>query len=117
MFQVQGTGTKVFLSGGVMTTKQNRTGVLHTSGMTHLRGLRIESNATNDVDNKPVVVSGSGLILDGCTLLAPALADSVFASSAQTVKVYGTTYANKAKNANVTIQAGLGTLVADANVT
>jgi hypothetical protein len=96
---------------------QNVAGISHTAGKTFARQVRIETNATNDVDNKPVTLAGAGCVLDGCTLLAPALADSIYAGSAQTVKIYGTTYANKAKNANVTVQAGLGTLVADANVT
>lgn len=117
MIRVKGTSTKAIIQGGYMATVQNRAGITHENGLTHVVGMRIETNATNDVDNKPVVLSAAGCILDDCTLLAPALADSIYAGSAQTVKIYGTTYANKAKNANVTVQAGLGALVADANVT
>ncbi len=114
--EVKGTATKAYIQGGVIKTPANVTAVDHTAGFTQLSKVRIETDLTNDADNYPVKIQGAGLVLDGCTLIAPALADSIYAGSALTAKVYGTSYTNKAKNANVTIQAGLGTLVADAAV-
>lgn len=109
--------SKLVLSNAEVIGALDRTGVQHSAGISVVKNVRIDTTATNDVDNKPVIVGAAGLILDGCTLLAPALADSIYAAAAQTVKIYGTTFANKAKHANVTVQAGLGTLVADSNVT
>jgi hypothetical protein len=112
--KTDGANATLYLDAGVFKMTQNVTGVLHTAGKTVARGVRIETNATNDADNNPMKATGAGLIIDGCTLLAPALADSIAGTA--TVKIYGTTYTNKAKNAGVTVQAGLGTLVVDSNV-
>lgn len=113
--ETNGANSTLYINGGVFKMSTNYGGINHIAGKTVATGVRIECNATNDVDNIPVKIGGAGCILDGCTLLAPALADSIDGSG--TVKIYGTTYANKAKDAAVTVQAGLGTLVVDVNVT
>jgi len=104
------------VTGGIWKTV-GAEAIWHAGGTTRIKGVTIKSNGSNNAAYYCANVTGSGLIFENCTLIAPALADSIYAASAQTVKVYGTTYTNKAKNANITIQAGLGTLVADANVT
>lgn len=113
--ETNGANATLYINGGVSKMTQNFVGIHHVSGKTIASGVRIECNSTNDADNIPARATGAGLILDGCTLLAAALADSIGGNA--TVKVYGNTYANKAKNGSVTIQAGLGTLVVDAAVT
>ena len=107
-------GGTLILRGGICKVTNGK-GLSHTSGTSRIKNLIIDTTTTNNSANNPVSLSAAGCILDGCTLLAPALADSI--TGAFTVKIYGTTYANKAKNAGTTVQAGLGTLVADANVT
>lgn len=104
------------VTGGIWQTAAAQA-IWHLGGTTRIKGVTIKSNGSNNSAYYCALVAGSGLILENCTLIAPALADSIYSAAAQTVKVYGTTYTNKAKNANITIQAGLGTLVADANVT
>lgn len=104
------------VTGGIWKTTGAQA-IRHLGGTARVKGVTIKSDGSDGATYYCANVSGSGLILEGCTLIAPASADSIYASSAQTVKVYGTTFTNKAKNANITIQAGLGNLKADANVT
>jgi hypothetical protein len=109
----RGSATKNYVFGGVVVCNLNRRGINHIAGETFAQGLRIECDGSNDADNRPVVVSAAGLVLDGCTLLAPALAaESIYAAAPVAVKIYGTCFANKDKHANVTIQ--VGTLTVDA---
>ena len=112
---VTGTGAKVHIKGGVLTTASaNAQGVTHTSGSLFLNNLRIVTNATNDADNVPITVAGSGLVINGCTLVPPALAPSI--SGAGVVKVYADSFTNLAST-GVTFAAGIGTLIVDTDVT
>lgn len=78
-------------------------GIAHSGGTARLMGVRLDTSAT--AGKNPATVSGSGLILDHCTLVANAAADSVTAASGKTVKNYYSV-ANTAKNANITINDG-----------
>jgi len=86
--------------------------IKHSGGSTRVSNATIKSTG-NNAANHAVVTAGAGLILDRCTIIAPALADSVNASSAQTITAYNPK-ANKAKNANVTVN--VDAITADANV-
>lgn len=106
---------ETFMTGGVWKTAGAK-GILHLGGVSRVRGITVNTSAADNAAYRCFEVSSSGLIIDGCTMIAPASADSIYSAGAQTVKIYGTSYTNKAKNANITVQAGLGTLVADSNV-
>jgi len=70
-------------------------------------------NTAANASARPITKSGGTLILQNCALVAEATQDSIEASTAQNVKVYGTSVANKAKDANVTIQVGTLTVSTD----
>lgn len=89
--RVRGTSTKAVIRDGTVVTRQNRYGFQHDAGTTHLANMRIESNATNDADNKCVIATGAGLTLDNCTLIAPVLGYAFFASTVQAVTFVGET--------------------------
>lgn len=88
---------------GAQATMTVGNGVNHSAGTARLMGCRFDTSAS--AGKNPVTVSGSGLILDHCTLVANAAADSITAGSAKTVKNYYSV-ANTAKNANITINDG-----------
>lgn len=92
----------------VMTTGD---GVLHAGGTSRIMGCRFNTSA--QAGKVPVRVSGSGLILDRCTLVPNAAADSVTAATAQTITNYGSV-AKTAKNVNVTVN--VEALLVDTNV-
>jgi hypothetical protein len=91
----------------------NGKGIEHQGGTANIRGLRVDTSATDAVGNVPVSVSAAGLRLQNCVLVAPASADSVKGDAARTITNYGSV-ANKAKNANITVN--VSALVVDANV-
>jgi len=70
-------------------------------------------NTAANASARPITKSGGTLILQNCALVAESTQDSIEASTAQNVKVYGTSVANKAKDANVTIQVGTLTVSTD----
>jgi hypothetical protein len=88
-------------------------GVSHAAGsaLSRLSNCRFDTSAS--AGKNPVTVSGSGLILDHCTLIPNAAADSVTAGSAKTITNYGSV-AKTAKNANVTVN--VQALTVDSNV-
>ena len=88
-------------------------GILVSGGTLILENCYINTSA--NAGTSPISKSGGTIILDGCTLIAEGTQDSITASTAQNVKIYGTTFANKTVNVNVTIQ--VGTLVVGASVT
>jgi hypothetical protein len=105
---------ELHLRGAYMKADQNALpAVLHAGGSTRLVGFTIHNATNNNAGNNPVKVAGAGLILDGCNLIAPALADSVISAAAQTIKAYSCK-TNKAKNVNITVQ--VDALTVDANV-
>jgi len=91
------------------------TGVVFNGGTLRLKDVTIDCSTAALSTHRPVEVAANGLILEGVTLLTNGSADSIYAATAKNVKVYGTSVANRAKNANVTIQ--VGTLTVDSNVT
>lgn len=96
------TGGKLTLLGGMMKITNGK-GLGHTGGTTEAIGLTVDTSNTNNAANHAVSVSGAGLTLRQCHLIAPALANSVNAGSAQTISAYGVR-ANQVMNANVTVQ-------------
>ena len=92
------------IGGGLSISNAGQTvkGVTHADGTTRLKGLVIDFSANDQTTSNPVVCSSSGVILDNCTLVAPAGADSIEAATAQTVASYGS-YANTAVDGNVTV--------------
>lgn len=110
-------GTLIIHPCRVTTSATGAGCIKHLGGVTRVKGVTIDGSAKNLSTNRPVVTAAAGLILEGCTIIACATCDgSVYAATAQTVKFYNNSYSNKAKHANVTIQANLGTLVVDAAV-
>jgi hypothetical protein len=115
MISIAANGGLIFLH-GAYAKNVNGKGIVKT-GTQELRavGLTIDTATTNAAGNNPVSVSASGLVLDGCVLVAPALAESITAGSAQTVKIYGETFANTDPSAN--IDWSVGQLTVDPLVT
>ena len=100
-----GTGT---LSGSA-TTK----GVSISGGTVRMSGVTLNTFA--NPATSPIAKGGGTLILDaGTTLVAGNNSESISASTAQNVKVYGNAVANRPKSDNITIQ--IGTLTVDSNV-
>jgi len=95
------TGGELNLTGGLAKIL-NGPGIIQSGGIARISGLRMDTANTNNVANVPVSVSSAGLTLRNCVLVAPALADSVKGDAARTITNYGSV-ANKAKNANVTV--------------
>ncbi len=87
--------------------------VLHFGGKAKIQGMTIDTSTTNKPNNHAIKVAGSGLVLNNCVLLAPALADSINAAAPQTVTCYGVR-ANRPKHGNVSIN--VDPLVVDPNV-
>lgn len=88
------------LSGRSIKTLNGK-GVVHNGGNSFIEGFRIDTSNTDNVANRPVEVSAAGLRLRQCILVAPALADSVYAAAAQNIRAYGC-HVNRAMNGNVT---------------
>lgn len=102
---IENNGGTLIIHGGHAISGAAATGpiVKHNSGTSRIVGLIADATANSTATNRPVVAAGSGLKLQGCWIVAAALADaSVYAAAAQTVQNAGT-ITNKAKHANVTI--------------
>lgn len=108
------TGGTVDLRGGDLTQIASGKGLEITGGTTRLQALRLNTAANSATS--PITKSGGTLILDDVTLVAESSADSIAAGSAQNVKIYGTSVTNKAKNANITLQANTAGLIVSADV-
>lgn len=100
--------------GRLVTSAGTASGLRFTGGSPTFSG-RVDASAS--ASGNPVVAASSGGALDGRALVAAAGRDSVTASAARTVKVYGTVVANTDKNVNVTLQANTGGFVVSADVT
>lgn len=110
------TGDGVIVSGGTADIRggtlkvNNGKAIVHNGGVQRLHQMKIHSDATNSANNQPIYAAAAGLTLDGCVLMAPALAYSVDAASAQAVQIHGPTYSNKPLNGGtVTTVAGFFT--------
>ena len=98
-------GADLIVHGGVMTITnvgETHVGLNHVNGSTRAMGLVMDLSGNDQATSYPVNVSGAGLILDNCTLVAPSGSDSIFAGSAQAVVSYGSV-ANTAVDGNVTV--------------
>jgi hypothetical protein len=91
--------SRAFISGQVATVK-NGVGIVHAGGTNQVEGLKVIAN------DHAAYVRASGLILKDCVLVGPSSAKSIYAPSKQTVRVYGTTSAKRAKHANVKVSVG-----------
>lgn len=111
-----GTGT-VMMAGQFMRAANGKGIDVTGAGTWRVKGYRIDTTPTNNAANHAVNLgnSATGLVLEQCILLAPALAKSVEAGVARTITAYGTK-ANKAKNANVTVNVDTFGAADDANV-
>ena len=78
--------------------------IYHSGGFLRVSGAVVDSTAS--ATGNPVTVAGAGLILHGCILKAHSTRDSISAPSAHTV-VSLASYANKAVDADVTIDGSL----------
>ena len=87
--------------------------VLHNSGKARIHGMTMDTTAANKPNNHAVKVTGGGLILDHCVLIAPPLANSINATAAQSVTCYAVK-ANRPRHANVTVN--VDPIIVDANV-
>lgn len=101
--RLQGTGS-VMMEGQYIRCANSQGFQVEGAGTYRIKGYRIDTRPTNSAANAPVVLGDSttGLVLEQCVLLAPALADCVEAAVARTITNYGSV-ANKAKDANVTV--------------
>lgn len=106
---------ELHVNGGFLKTAAGNTkpAFLHAGGSSRITACTIDTTAQNNAGSIPIKVAASGCVIDKCVLIAPALADSVNATSAQTVTAYGVK-TNKAKNANVTVN--VDALTPDTNV-
>lgn len=95
------------------TASASTKGLYHTAG--NLRLLNTKIDASLSSSSNPIVIADAGLVLQNCVLIAEAGRDSITASGAQDVKVYGTSVTNKAKHVNITVL--IGTLTVNADVT
>lgn len=74
------------------------------------QNVTFDTSGVNNANNNPVFAVATGLQLKGCTLIAPALADSLTAPTAINIGVYWSA-ATTAKNANVTLSPNAGLTV------
>lgn len=88
-------------------------GIVHGGGTTRINGLTVDCSATSKTTNYPVLVQGIsggtslGLMLQDCVLVNHAsTTNSIFATNAQNVKIYGTVMAKTNKHPNITIATG-----------
>ena len=98
-------GADLTLRGGKVTITnagETQVGVTHVSGSTRMIAVVMDFGGNDQKDSNPISVSAAGLVLDHCTLIAPAGADSITAGSAVDVVSYGS-YANTAVDGNVTV--------------
>jgi hypothetical protein len=102
------TGTNL-IHGGKVKMSYGK-GIQHEGGRTYAAGLYIDTATTTNSANNPIFVSGAGLILKDCVLFAPAGAQAISATNAQTVTILGTVMCNQTNSSNITFVGG-GTLI------
>jgi hypothetical protein len=103
-------GATLTIHGGVMTIAnagQVHLGLSHVDGVTRAKGFVIDLSGNDQATSYPVVVSGAGLILEGCTLIPPTGTDSISAASAQTVKAEGANTIYGPVGSNVTVEGNM----------
>ena len=88
----------------------NGKGIWHEGGRTFAENLYVDTATTTNTANNPVFVKAAGLILKDCILFAPAGAQCLAATNAQTVTILGTVMCNQTNSSNITFVGG-GTLI------
>ena len=88
----------------------NGKGISHEGGRTFAENLYVDTATTTNTANNPVFVKAAGLILKDCVLFAPAGAQCLAATNAQTVTILGTVMCNQTNSSNITFVGG-GTLI------
>lgn len=88
----------------------NGKGIWHEGGRTFAENLYVDTATTTNAANNPVFVKAAGLILKDCVLFAPAGAQCLAATNAQTVTILGTVICNQTNSSNITFVGG-GTLI------
>jgi hypothetical protein len=112
-FRTTSTSTLLEIDGGEATL--NGIGISHEGGACVVKNLRLATTNGNYTANWPIQVLASGLVVQGCRLIAPALCtNSIYASSAQTVGVLWTA-GNTTNNPVVTLSP-LGLFSYDVNL-
>jgi hypothetical protein len=76
--------------------------VLHNGGKARIQSMTIDTSASNKPNNHAIKIAGPGLVLDRCVLLAPPPANSINATTPQTVTCYAVK-SNRAVHANVAV--------------
>lgn len=108
-FAISG-GTADF-RGGVCEAKNGKA-IVHSGGVSRWHSMRVVTSNTNSAGNNPAYVSASGLTLDNCVLIAPALAASIDAPSAQNV-LATVSFSNKGINGATVTIVGAGIFADD----
>ena len=109
------TSSAILNSGGILNVflsiiKSNGTISTHINngGTSKFQNTKI-NNLANNSSSGGLDIGGGTLILDNVTIVTThTSSESLVASSAQNVKVYGTSVSNKAKNVNVTLKINSG---------
>lgn len=102
------TGTNIIHGGRAKIG--NGKGIWHEGGRTFAENLYVDTATTTNTANNPVFVKAAGLILKDCILFAPAGAQCLAATNAQTVTILGTVMCNQTNSSNITFVGG-GTLI------
>ena len=89
---------------------KNGKGIWHEGGRTFAENLYVDTATTTNTANNPVFVKAAGLMLKDCVLFAPAGAQCLAATNAQTVTILGTVICNQTNSSNITFVGG-GTLI------
>lgn len=107
----------LFLHGGYFKTGSQAVNLLtHTAGTTKARGCYFDGSANNVAGNRVLTVAAAGLALQGCTIIAPAAGESIYAAAAlKDVRLNGYNVATKAAHANINLLPAPGYLIIDAN--
>ena len=101
-------GTNIIHGGRAKIT--NGKGIWHEGGRTFAENLYVDTATTTNTANNPAFVKAAGLILKDCVLFAPAGAQCLAATNAQTVTILGTVICNQTNSSNITFVGG-GTLI------
>ncbi len=89
--------------------------VKHGGAELRLNNVTLNSANTSAATNRPIWVTASGLMLNNCTLVAPAAAEAIGAGSAMTVSIKGHCMSTKTNSPNITLSP-LGVFTIDSSV-
>lgn len=102
---IQGAGT-VDIFPAYVRTANGRGLQMDGTGTTRLKGVRIDTSATDNANNNPVVIiaASTGLVLENCALQAPPLATSIRGTN--TITIAGTLQVNTPPDATMNLTRG-----------